>query len=114
MKITDKVYTLDELMPILQEFAQAFHIPELYLFGSYARGEATANSDIDLLYGGSPFFSLISLETARNFLEDKFGKEIDLISETVLHENKDRYYQQIFIQNILKDRVRVDECESRS
>ena len=113
MEKTDKVYTLDELTPILQEFAKTFKISELYLFGSYARGEATAESDIDLLYGGSPFFSLISLETARAFLEDRLGKEIDLVSETVLHENDDRHYQQVFIQNIMKDRMKIDGCKPR-
>jgi hypothetical protein len=50
------------------------------LFGSYARGEQTPNSDIDLL---------VSLKEERftvymgvwNFLEDQLGEKVDLVIE---------------------------------
>ena len=61
------------LLPILSKYKIGF----CYLFGSYARGEARENSDIDLLVDtkitGIEFFSLV--EEIRNGLH----KKIDLL-----------------------------------
>lgn len=43
------VCTLDQLRQIVAPIVQKYRIPALYLFGSYARGEATETSDIDFL-----------------------------------------------------------------
>ena len=45
--MSDKIYTLDEIRSIANPIAQRYNIAALYLFGSYARGEATAQSDLD-------------------------------------------------------------------
>lgn len=45
--MTDKVYTLDEIRTIAHPIAQRYGIAALCLFGSYARGEAIPQSDID-------------------------------------------------------------------
>jgi len=57
-------------------------IAKLYLFGSYANGKATVNSDIDMMV---EINSTEPLEYADNYFNLKFGlenllnKEIDLI-----------------------------------
>ncbi len=43
------IYTISELQRIITPIAQKYHLRAVYLFGSYARGTATENSDIDLL-----------------------------------------------------------------
>ena len=43
------IYTIDEISRRIQPVASAYGLRAVYLFGSYARGEATENSDIDLL-----------------------------------------------------------------
>lgn len=43
------VYTLDEIARRLRPVAEQYHLRAVYVFGSYARGEATEDSDIDLL-----------------------------------------------------------------
>lgn len=67
---------------------RALGIGELYLFGSYARGEATADSDVDLLadptspdggIGFRPYFGALSL------IEDRLGKRVDLVVRRNLH-----------------------------
>lgn len=42
------VYTVDEIREKIQPIIEKYHIPKVYLFGSYARDEATESSDIDL------------------------------------------------------------------
>ena len=46
--MTDKIYTIEELREIITPIAIQHNVEKVYLFGSYARGEATENSDVDL------------------------------------------------------------------
>ena len=43
------VYTIDDLRRIIAPIAEQYGLRAVYVFGSYARGEANADSDIDLL-----------------------------------------------------------------
>ncbi len=43
----DKLYTLEEIREKVKPIAAAYGVERVYLFGSYARGEATAESDLD-------------------------------------------------------------------
>lgn len=46
---TETVYTLEELSALVLPLAAKRGINDVWVFGSYARGEATGASDIDLL-----------------------------------------------------------------
>jgi hypothetical protein len=71
-------------VPILKPY-----INRLAVFGSTVRGEATPKSDLDLLISLKPsgqrpklgLFKLIEIEEA---LEEKLGREIDLVTEDSL------------------------------
>lgn len=43
------VYTLEELSARIAPIARKYGIRRVFLFGSYSRGEATEDSDVDLL-----------------------------------------------------------------
>ena len=43
------IYTLDEIRRIITPIAQKYNLSAVYLFGSYARGTAREDSDLDLL-----------------------------------------------------------------
>lgn len=67
---------------------RALGIGELYLFGSYARGKPTEDSDVDLLIdpvspdggiGFRPYFGALRL------VEDRLGKRVDLVVRRNLH-----------------------------
>jgi uncharacterized protein len=61
------------------------------LFGSVARNEETATSDIDILYS---FNSPISLFTKYDIVEElqlQLHKEIDLVSENAVHPKLKQY-----------------------
>jgi uncharacterized protein len=53
---------LQELRAQLPYLREHYHITKLGLFGSYARNEQTANSDVDLLYELEPGYSIGFLE----------------------------------------------------
>lgn len=48
----DKIYALNEIQAIVNPILQQYGVSRAYLFGSYARGEATGQSDIDLRIDG--------------------------------------------------------------
>lgn len=71
--------TISEIQSIVSKLAQEYGAERVYLFGSYARGEATEESDIDLRIDkgsirGLQFAGLLGS------LEDELGKKVDLIS----------------------------------
>ena len=43
------IYTIDEISSRIRPVAEKYHLKAVYLFGSYARGEARDDSDVDLL-----------------------------------------------------------------
>jgi predicted nucleotidyltransferase len=67
---------------------RALGIVELYLFGSYARGEPREGSDVDVLIdpaspdgciGFRPYFGALRL------IESRLGKRVDLVVRRTLH-----------------------------
>ena len=61
---------------------ESFGVESLRLFGSVARGEAAADSDVNLLvsFRQTPTFS--GYMKLRIFLEDLLGAQVDLITES--------------------------------
>lgn len=45
-----KVYSIEEISRIVTPIADDMGIEKVYLFGSYARGKATPDSDVDLVF----------------------------------------------------------------
>ena len=79
----EKSLTFEQIYRTLQQhfnkLEQQYSVKTLGVFGSYARGEATDNSDLDLLvefYGDLTFDKYMDLKF---FLEDLFDKKIDLV-----------------------------------
>ena len=70
----------------LREVCRRYGVVHLDVFGSVARGEADADSDIDLLYVMSTQarigFGIFDLE---NELSEIFGRKVDLVSKKYLH-----------------------------
>lgn len=61
-------------------------IKSVRLFGSVARDQENENSDIDFLVEFEKDRSLFDLVRFKQFLEEKFGKNIDVVTENSIHE----------------------------
>lgn len=82
----DKVYTLDEIRSIAAPIAERHGVTALYLFGSYARGEAAEESDLDFRIEKGSIRSLFQLADFRIALEDGFQKKLDVLTTPMLSE----------------------------
>lgn len=65
----------DKVLPILSQH----HINEVYLFGSYARGEAKNTSDVDIYCESGDIKTFIDQGFLEDELEEALGKEVDII-----------------------------------
>lgn len=70
----------------LAQVCEQYGIAELSVFGSAARGEAQATSDIDVLYELQPGRRLgWEIEDLADALGELFGRPVDLVSRKALH-----------------------------
>jgi len=76
--IMTKTYILNFLQKHRQELFENFGVIKIGLFGSYARDEAVATSDIDIAVEIESQNSFKSFFSLLHFLEDGLEKKIDL------------------------------------
>ena len=86
------VYSQEQLSELVAPIARKHNIPAVYLFGSYARGTADEDSDIDLFVdlSGTGIRSLLQLSSIMLELESATGKRIDLLTTSSLEQKSDR------------------------
>ncbi len=81
----DKIYTLDEIKAIANPIAKRYNIAALYLFGSYARGEATSESDLDFRVDRGQLTDMLELGGLCSDLEQGFNpKKLDVLTTQML------------------------------
>ena len=104
-------YTIEEIRKRIVPIVRKYHIPAIYLFGSYARGEATAESDLDFLVDttGTNLTSLLRLGELYCDLEDAFDKRIDLVTVRAIMQTSNMASDVEFRETVMRERVRLDD-----
>ena len=78
----DKI--LAELEPLKPELRRLYKVREIGLFGSWARGEQHAESDIDVLVEFEDDADLFDWMGLTLYLEDLFGRPVDVVPRKAL------------------------------
>ena len=94
-------YYIEELQSIIVPLAQKYGAERIFLFGSYARGDMTNSSDIDLRIDKGSIRGL-ALAGLLVDLEDALGIPVDLIPTTSLDSR--------FLESIHPDEVLIYEA----
>ena len=97
------VYTLDEIAERIAPVAKKYNIPKVYIFGSYARGEANPDSDVDLMIEVGNLRGLEVIGALEEF-KNALNKPVDLITTRSLTQERAKKYSKVFIDNLENDR----------
>jgi predicted nucleotidyltransferase len=82
MKTLEEIkQTLRETKPLLQE---QYQVTELGIFGSYARGEQTETSDVDVLIDYDQAPTLFKLVELRDYLAEVIEMKVDVVTKNGL------------------------------
>ena len=99
-KINNNVYTIKEIKSIIKPILQKYGIFDIYLFGSYARGEANNASDVDIYCEKGNIRNLIDQENLIGELEKSLNKRVDIVFNT-------SYMDDYFKQQIMEDMIKL-------
>ena len=84
--MSEKVYTIEEIKQMIEQLIKNMPVYSVTLFGSYAKNNATATSDVDILIDsdgeirGLKFYALIDM------IKEKLNKEVDVIEKSEIDE----------------------------
>ncbi|MDY0364935.1 MAG: nucleotidyltransferase family protein [Arcobacteraceae bacterium] len=95
-KNIDKTNILNYLKEHYSEFKNKYSVEQIGLFGSYARDEASENSDIDIFVKMKP--SLFNMVAIKEQIENDLNRKVDIMRE---HKN----IKPILLKMIQKDLI---------
>jgi predicted nucleotidyltransferase len=89
----------DEILTTIKSLSDAikkdYHAEVIGLFGSFARGEERASSDIDVLVRFDDEADLFNFVGLSIFLEEKLGRKVDVVpNDTVRTELKEIIFKE--------------------
>ena len=101
------IYSIPAIAAAVLPIAEKYGLRSVYLFGSYARNEATEKSDVDLLIDttGTQLKGLFALGALYCELEDALQKKIDLVTLSSLEQKTLMPVNEVFRENVLRERI---------
>ena len=108
---TGVIYSIDELRRRIAPVARKYKIPVIYLFGSYARNEATDNSDVDIMIDreGSAIRGMFDMGGLYTDLCESLEKDVDLITVQTLKQSSTVERTPWFVDNVRREMVKLYE-----
>lgn len=76
---------LEALRAQIERVARKRKASNVRVFGSFAKGDATQNSDVDFLVKMAPDATLVDLIRLERALEELLGRKVDVVTEGGLH-----------------------------
>jgi len=92
-----RIHTVEEIRTVVGKIAQRYGVQRVVLFGSYARGNATVNSDIDLRIDKGRLRGLFQLAGFQLDLQDTLNVRVDVVTTEGLDKR--------FLQRIMGEEV---------
>ncbi len=76
--------TLQQYAPDILQIATKHGVKKIRIFGSFANGNQTSSSDLDLLVDMEPGRDLLDLISLQQELETQIGRKVDIVTENGL------------------------------
>ena len=90
--------TIKKIENTVSKYGKKYGIEKVYLFGSYAKGEASDSSDVDLIIEKGRLKTYDDYCDLKFAIEDDLGKKVDLLTSDGV---KLRFYELIKEDRIL-------------
>ena len=98
--IKSNILTIKQIKERIKPVIDKHGIDEVYLFGSYSRGEANSNSDVDIYCSSGDLKSLLDEVSFIEELESALSKKVDVVTiGSQMH-----WY---FKEQLEKDKIRI-------
>ena len=94
-----KVLTLSKIKKTIMPILNKYGITDIYLFGSYARGEANSDSDVDIYCDRGNIKNLIEQGKMEDKLEEALGKEVDIVFSS---SKMDSFFKEQIMEDLIK------------
>lgn len=99
--MSEHIYSQEELFSIVSSLLTKYNAKLAILFGSYARKEADAKSDIDLVVDGGAAFEPTDIFALADDLHRATGKDVDVYEISEINAGTE------FYDTILSEGVRI-------
>ncbi len=99
--MSNTIYTIDKIKDVVKPIANKYNVQSIYLFGSYARGDANENSDLDFLVFGGDKFKLTNIFALAEDLRMAFQKQVDVFEINEINTDSD------FYSTVMNERLNV-------
>lgn len=92
LKKAKDIYSIEEIKVKLEAIFEKYCIEQAYVFGSYARGTATKDSDVDIIISGGEFNDFEEYLEFTCEIISELRKEVDIIREENYLKKSDNEY----------------------
>ena len=104
LRSSGSVLSCEAIQYLILPSVKKYNLSSVILFGSYARGDAGPESDVDLIIDGGNYIGLLGYLDVKEDLEKSLGKKVDLIEQSALQKNAE-YNSETFLRNLKRDMV---------
>ncbi len=91
--MNSEVFTVENIVSLVKPIAEKYQVQNIYLFGSYARGEADADSDVDFLVYGGGGFKLTMIFALAEELREVLNKNVDVFEIHEINTDSEFYHR---------------------
>lgn len=96
-----RVLTVNEIRTIVKELLERYHAEYALLFGSYARGDATPDSDVDIIVVGGKEFVPHDIFALAEDLREMTGRSADVFEMREVNKGTP------FYETVMKEGIRI-------
>ena len=93
--------SLDEIKSIVKELLKRYHAEYALLFGSYARGDATPESDVDIIIVGGNDFVPRNIFALAEDLREMTGRSADVFEMREINTGTP------FYESVMREGIRI-------
>ena len=99
--MNEEILSFEAISKVVKPLAEKYKADEVYLFGSYARGEADKDSDLDFLVFGGEDFKSTDIFAFGEDVREILNKKVDMFEIREINKGTE------FYNNIMREKVLV-------